>query len=251
MVFFGITDVGMVRSTNQDNFVVCKYSNDTLFAVVCDGMGGVNGGNIASSLAASAFCGKITSYETDNSAFIGFSDHDFEMMFKEGVDTANRAIYEKAEKDYSLRGMGTTLVSCIIAGDCGHAVNVGDSRLYLISEDGIEQITRDHSYVQRLVDMGVLTAEEAKASTKKNIITRAVGSEKTVEADVFSFKVMPGQKVLLCSDGLTNMVSDEEIFRITSSVVSGEDAQAACEKLVELANENGGKDNITAVILAI
>jgi protein phosphatase len=147
--------------------------------------------------------------------------------------------------------MGTTLVSCIICGTKAYAVNVGDSRLYLIDEKGITQITKDHSYVQFLVDLGKMSYEEARTAPNKNIITRAVGTEDDIESDFYPFLVPSGSKILLCSDGLSNQVEADEIFSIVKDISDGDEAKAACEKLISLANDRGGPDNITAVILSV
>ncbi len=247
MMFYGKTDVGKKRSANQDDFIIKSYPDCTVAAVVCDGMGGVNGGNIASALAVSAFIRTV-----DESPLCDLTEDEVTSLLLKAVDEANIAVYDKAGEDPSLLGMGTTLVGCIIRDDKLSAVNIGDSRLYVVRADGmIEQISHDHSYVQYLVDLGTMTKEEAKNSKNKNLITRAVGTERTVEGDTFSVDLCTGDSVFICSDGLSNLVEDEEIAKIVSDGAKNADLQSACEKLVSLANERGGSDNITSVILSV
>ncbi|MBE6542673.1 MAG: Stp1/IreP family PP2C-type Ser/Thr phosphatase [Ruminococcaceae bacterium] len=251
MLFYGKTDVGKKRAVNQDNFIVKKYSSDVLFAVVCDGMGGASGGNIASALAIETFSEILDECEKKHPAFFGMSEDELLNLLFEAATEANRVVYEQASDDPTLAGMGTTLVGCIISGEHSYVVNVGDSRLYVVDNGDITQVTHDHSYVQYLVDLGKLTPEEAKHSKNKNLITRAVGTEKTVGPDLFTCDVKPGVYAVLCSDGLTNHVEPEEIKDAVSAINNGQDIQSACEALIDCANSRGGLDNITAVILSI
>lgn len=248
MLFFGKTDVGSHRAANQDNFLIRKYSADVLVAVVCDGMGGVNGGNTASRVAVNAFYEAVNEAEREHPLFFGMSEDDIHAMLKDSASKANRAVYDTAVSDPTLMGMGTTLVSCMIIGERAYIANVGDSRLYLVDDGEIKQITHDHSYVQYLVDMGKLTPEEAKHSRNRNLITRAVGTDKSVECDIFTQEVKSGMKFVLCSDGLTNHV---EPFEICDEVKDSGDVQSACESLIDQANKRGGLDNITVVVLSI
>ena len=252
MLFYGKTDVGKRRAANQDDFIVKTYSADTLVAVVCDGMGGANGGNIASNIASSAFVRTVDESEHDNSDFFGVTVEKVLDLLKEATAEANISVYDRSGEDPSLIGMGTTLVGCVLRGEELCVVNVGDSRLYVIRQDGtIEQISHDHSYVQYLVDLGKMTPEEAKNSKNKNIITRAVGTERNVESDTFTVKLSAGDAVLLCSDGLTNLVDDGEIAKEVRNAVQTGDLGTACENLISLANERGGLDNITSVLLSV
>lgn len=251
MLFYGKTDVGSHRAANQDNFLIRKYSADVLVAVVCDGMGGVNGGNTASRIAAGAFYAAVNESESTNPLFFGMSEEDIYDVLKKAALEANRAVYEMAAADPTLTGMGTTLVSCLIIGERAYISNVGDSRLYLVSEGEIKQITHDHSYVQYLVDMGKLTPEEAKHSRNRNLITRAVGTEKDVECDIFTHEIKSGDCFVLCSDGLTNHVEPFEICDTVTEIKDSGDVQSACESLIDQANKRGGLDNITVVVLSI
>ncbi len=251
MLFYGKTDIGQRRAANQDNFMIHRYSEDVLFAVVCDGMGGASGGNIASSVAAAAFGSVLDRREQENASFFGMTDEEILDLLSEAVTEANREVYHYAQNDPTLTGMGTTLVGCVVVGERVCVVNVGDSRLYAVEDGAIRQISHDHSYVQCLVDMGQLTAEEAKHSNKKNIIMRAVGTNKTVDADFFICRVKAGSALILCSDGLTNHVEPEEIAERVGTIRQPGDIQTACEDLIDRANVRGGLDNITAVILTV
>lgn len=251
MLFYGKTDVGRRREMNQDDFAIRKYSYDVLAAVVCDGMGGANGGNVASRVAVEVFMAELDKYEHEHPAFFGESEEDILDCLSAAVTAANRAVYKTASGDASLAGMGTTLVACLVVGEKGYIVNVGDSRLYLSADGEIEQVTHDHSYVQALVDFGTLSPEDAKHSKMKNMITRAVGTGKTVDADLFIGEMKPGTYAVLCSDGLTNHVEPEEIRDMVKEIGKNGTAESACEALIECANSRGGLDNITAVILSI
>lgn len=253
MLFYGKTDVGRRREMNQDNFIIRKYSDDVLAAVVCDGMGGANGGNVASSIAADSFMKELDEYESAHPSFFGESEEDILDCLSAAVTAANRAVYKLGSTEASLSGMGTTLVACIVSGEKIYIVNVGDSRLYLAAaaEDEIEQVTHDHSYVQTLIDFGTLSPEDAKHFKLKNMITRAVGTGKTVDADLFVHEMKPGTYAVLCSDGLTNHVEPEEIRDMVKEIGTNGTVESACEALIECANSRGGFDNITAVILSI
>ena len=257
MFFYGTTDIGKKRVVNQDNFKIKEYSPEVTLAVVCDGMGGARGGGVASSLAISAFMDIM-----DESADLFSKDYDKDNadevisdLLRRATERANEAVFTAAASSAELTGMGTTLVCALITPRKVYSVNVGDSRMYLCSHGAIEQITRDHSYVQYLVDIGRMTPKKAKKSSQRNIITRAVGTEPDVEADLYTISRMADSHptyVLLCSDGLTNMVEPREI---ASALKNGDNSSAeslkrAADRVVTLANERGGTDNITVVILA-
>lgn len=256
MFFYGITDIGKKRVVNQDNFKIKEYSEDVTLAIVCDGMGGARGGGVASSLAISAFMEHLD----ENSAVFteGYAsanaDEVISDLLRNAVIRANTAVYTAASSSPELTGMGTTLVCTLITKNKIYCVNVGDSRMYHGTHSSIEQVTRDHSYVQYLVDIGRITPKKAKKSSHRNIITRAVGTESTVEADLYSLNKCSSEHpvfVLLCSDGLSNMVELREIASaLKSSDRSGDALKRAAERVVNLANEHGGNDNITVVLLA-
>ncbi len=237
MKISSLTDIGVRREMNQDYLysseeAVGKLQN--LF-IVADGMGGHRAGEFASRYAVETIVDTARKSEKKDS--IG--------ILTESIMAANRLLKEYADSHQEMRGMGTTVVAATIEGRHLLAANVGDSRLYLAGEQMI-QITRDHSLVQEMVRLGEIDQERAKNHPDKNIITRAVGVGREVQIDFFEVNLEPGQRVLLCSDGLTNMVEDHVIRKILYE--QGEPDRKA-EKLIELANKNGGKDNITVIII--
>jgi len=241
MIFSGKSDVGRRRTTNQDKFDITELEGGAFLLTVCDGMGGANGGSEASRIAISVYT------ETVTKGFSPDAPHN-EALLRDAVTAANTAVYEAALADESLKGMGTTLVSAIMTPD-GRvtALNVGDSRLYHLSHGELKQITRDHSYVQYLVDMGQITVKEAKTASIRNIIIRSVGNEPETTPDFFSVTLTEGDYLLLCSDGLTNCVPNETL----SEAITGEtmeELNACTDTLIVLANEGGGTDNITALV---
>lgn len=242
MTVCGKTDIGRRRAENQDAFNFGRFAGGkAAWAVVCDGMGGAAGGAIASRTAVDAagelFSQKLTDETTPDEAAVAL---------KAAAVLANMRILNKAAADPGLTGMGTTYVAAAVYADTAVISHVGDSRCYFISKSGeITQVTKDHSYVQDLVDAGEITPEEARTHMYKNIITRAVGSEANVEADIDAIPIGPGDCLLLCSDGLSNMLSDREIADVAAK---GPDAHPE-EELVNRANANGGTDNITVVII--
>lgn len=251
MHYFGSTDIGKVRDTNQDSFFIDTVPDKTtgeeiLLAVVCDGMGGANGGSVASKLAAETFVAEMKK-GIDGIMREKLPADACESIMTYAVSCANRAVYTAAREKPSLRGMGTTLVSVLLFRGAAYVVNVGDSRLYIHTADGISQLTHDHSYVQTLVDQGKLQPADAKNHPNKNVIMRAVGTEPTVTPDYF--KVLPDRKdFLLCSDGLSNFVTETDM---RDALRRCESAADAVRDLIYLANERGGGDNITAVLIRV
>lgn len=237
MKICSLTDIGAKREMNQDYL----YSSDepvgalpNLF-IVADGMGGHNAGEFASRYAVETMVD--TARKTEKKDAVG--------ILSECIANANEALLMRAREHEEMRGMGTTVVAAVIHGQELVTVNVGDSRLYLIGDE-IRQVTRDHSLIQEMVRLGELDETKAKNHPDKNIITRAVGAEEAVRADIFESELNPGELILLCSDGLTNMVSDEEILRVLHEP---QDLMSKTEYLVKLANQNGGRDNITVIII--
>ena len=234
------TDVGLKRSNNQDSFIAGEFDNGAAFAVVCDGMGGANAGNVASEFAAKTISDYIV--KSYNSKMNGNS---IENLLRAAVDSANGEVFALSKTDASYFGMGTTVVAAIINENLAHIVHVGDSRAYLCTTDSLEQLTVDHSVVQNMIDNGEISEDDAKMHPKKNIITRAIGAEQTVFCD-YNIVIKPENNILLiCTDGLTNFVSDKDIFEILKTTPK-EDAAAA---LVNAANSAGGGDNITVVLI--
>ncbi len=239
MKIYSKTDIGVRRNTNQDYayYSAKQIGNLPNVLIVADGMGGHKAGEVASEQAVNAVLQSIKDNEKKDKISI----------IEEAIDIANCKVLELAAKDEKYKGMGTTIVVATLEGSSLYVANVGDSRLYLIDDD-IRQITRDHSLVQEMVSIGELDKESAKTHSKKNVITRAVGVEKKITADFFEVEVREGTKILLCSDGLTNMVEDSMIKNIVDECVDG-DMEKIVNRLVDAANENGGLDNI-AVVLA-
>ena len=232
-----LTDIGMRREMNQDYFYSSEEPVGSLpnLFVVADGMGGHNAGEFASRYAVETMVN--TAKNTEKTDTIG--------ILTECVSNANASLWAYAGAHDEMRGMGTTLVAAVLDGRRLVTVNVGDSRLYVIG-DGIRQITEDHSLVQEMVRMGEMDRESARTHPDRNIITTAVGADRKVQTDVFETVLEPGDRILLCSDGLTNMVEDQRILQ----VMNGEgDLTSKTESLVELANRNGGKDNITVITI--
>ena len=201
MQSWGLTDVGCIRAQNQDAFLIEKLDKHTLLCVVCDGMGGAKSGNIASTLAADVFVQQVK--QTWNGEF---HQGNVDRMLKNAVKLANFTVFDQAQQFEEFAGMGTTLVAVLIHGKWATFVNVGDSRAYMIDQVGIHQVTVDHSVVQLMVSRGEITPEQAKTYPGKSLITRAIGTESMVPCDIFHKKVMPGNFVLLCSDGLSNLM---------------------------------------------
>ena len=246
--FFGKTDIGSVRDNNQDSFFVdyldCDIGEEVFLAVVCDGMGGAAGGSLASELAVQTFVNELSA-GMKNVSEEKLSKDSCELLLSYAAKCANSAVFETARENPALRGMGTTLVAMMVFRDTVYALNIGDSRLYVIGEDGMCKLTRDHSYVQTLLDQGKISEEQAKVHPNKNVIMRAVGTDASVEADFF--KLHPDRKsFLLCSDGLSNFVDDASMEQ---TVRESETVREAVNTLVEKANAAGGGDNITAVLI--
>lgn len=239
MKVYGLTDIGSVRESNQDCFAASVDGATPVWAVVCDGMGGANGGYFASSTVSAVF-----SHSMDVS-FDGLKTKQVENVLLDAVKTANASVYKTACEQPDLSGMGTTLVAAIVVGDTASIVHVGDSRAYSIIDGKISRLTNDHSVVQQLVELGQITEEEAKIHPEKNMITRAVGVKEDVEPETMSYKMRKNETLLLCTDGLTNLVDDHEILE---SVENDADFDSV-EKLVSLAISRGGNDNITVVII--
>ncbi|MGN0170749.1 MAG: Stp1/IreP family PP2C-type Ser/Thr phosphatase [Lachnospiraceae bacterium] len=231
------TDIGMVRSENQDCFFTSEMPVGNLpnLFIVADGMGGHAGGKYASHTALQAAVDCIKS----------LSETDPEVILDCAVRQANKEVFEQA-KVHNLEGMGTTFVAATLAGKKLCVANVGDSRLYIVTAGEIRQITKDHSLVEEMVRLGELNPDNARTHQKKNVITRAVGVAEDVRADFFEVDIPEECSILMCSDGLTNMVDDEEIRVVMNSQ---RDVIEKTEKLMEAANKNGGKDNITVAVI--
>ncbi len=239
------TEKGKVRSTNQDSFRIEKLGKDAYACVVCDGMGGVHGGSEASCIAAVAFMDCLKKLYTGDEPVESYTT-----LLKRSLNAANSAVFSFAMLHPELDGMGTTLVGFILAENNLCWVNVGDSRLYAANEKELNQISDDHSLVWEMVKSGMISREEAENSPNKNIITRAVGISELVESDVSIIEnIFDNYKyILLCSDGLTNMTPHEDIHKI---LVGADSNEKKIDTLFEYANNSGGYDNITALLLSV
>lgn len=239
MIYSVMTDKGVVRSTNQDNGMATCPDGHSCYAVVCDGMGGAQAGDVASEIAVRTISERLAAaWRADMTA------ESLRNLLTTSITAANICVYDRAEEDPLLRGMGTTVVAAAIQRDRMVIAHVGDSRAYLCA-DGLRQLTRDHSVVQDMVDAGLLTQAQAAVHPNRNYITRALGVSERVEIDTAEFPFRDGETLLLCTDGLTNYVAEDAITEILSSCPP----QEAARLLVEAANRNGGGDNVTAVVI--
>ncbi len=242
MIAAGNTDVGRVRTENQDCYDYRICSENLAWAVVCDGMGGANGGNIASSMAVTAIREQL-----EKSVLQKLSPNSIKLILFSALAAANSLVFDRGAKNQELAGMGTTAVAVMVLDNTAYIAYAGDSRLYHIRDGRAKLVTKDHSVVQVLVDDGKITEEEAKTHPKKRYITKALGVQASVDPDYREETLEPGESLLLCTDGLTNYVDNEEI----GPVVKERSEQGAVNHLIALANERGGSDNITAVILTV
>ncbi len=238
------TDRGKVRPVNQDYVLTDIYPDDLqAVAVVCDGMGGANAGNIASKLAAEHISERLKAALRGrmNTAYM-------REVLDSSIREANELVYNASLNDPACHGMGTTVVALLCNGDCGVLANVGDSRAYLINDDGISRITRDHSLVEEMLSRGELTREEAKVYPNRNLITRAVGTETDVKTDLFEIRLYEDDFILICTDGLTNCVDEQEILY---EVKNMDDTDSCCDRLIDIAMQRGAPDNVSVVLLKI
>ena len=238
MKSYSVTDVGQKRRENQDYVYASEQPivNLPILFVVADGMGGHNAGDFASRCAVSVMVESVKRDMSFNPIKI----------IRHAIETANEQVCVQADLDPQKSGMGTTLVAVTVVGHYAYVANVGDSRLYLSDSHDIVQITRDHSWIAEMVRRGEISREEARNHPDKNIITRAVGTGPSVRIDFFDVELEEETRILMCSDGLSNMVSDDTIQEI---LCSSDDIEKSAESLVALANENGGRDNISVIII--
>ncbi len=235
---WGITHKGCVRTQNQDAYYLDVLSQELAVGLVCDGMGGARAGNIASMLAVEAFVEALQQLPPG-------TPEDPEALLAQGSTSANTVVYHRARTDPGCRGMGTTMVAALVTGNLAYLLNIGDSRAYHITGGGIEKVTRDHSLVEDMVRRGDITPEEARNHPQKNLITRALGTEEHVRADYYHQRLAPGESLLLCSDGLSNVVSDQEMLY---EVLHGGPVGECCHRLLDIALSRGAPDNVTCVL---
>ena len=243
MQAWGLTDTGCVRKQNQDAYDIVELDRNTQLCVVCDGMGGAKSGNIASSLAAEVFV-----QEVRRSWKNPMDQNKINQILCSAVKLANFTVFDQAMQFEEFDGMGTTLVAALVTGRNATIVNVGDSRAYVVDREGICQVSRDHSLVQMMVERGELKPEQAKSYPGKNFITRAIGTEPIILCDLYHQDAEKGDYFLLCSDGLSNVLDDQEIL---FEVVHGVNKARCCERLLSIAKKRGAPDNVTSVLVLV
>ncbi len=240
MKIVGMTDIGQIRIKNEDAYDFGYFDDGAAWSVVCDGMGGVHGGQIASSMAIEVVGEKIK--KCYNKAMPVTS---FENLFLSAVTTANVTVYDRGSVDSELKGMGTTIVAALVKNNEACIAHVGDSRAYKISGNVIEQITKDHSLVQEMIDSGQISKSESENAPIKNIITRALGINEEIDIDFDFVCINENEALILCTDGLSGLVNEDELLELYNR----NDIDSLAEKYIKLANERGGRDNITVVVM--
>lgn len=243
MQYWALTDPGCVRPQNQDAYQVEQLDRNTLVCIVCDGMGGAKSGNVASNLAVDVFMEEVRRVWTS-----GMDQVAIDQMMEGAVKLANFTVYDQGQQFEEFSGMGTTLVAMLVQNKEVTIINVGDSRAYGVNRNGIRRLTVDHSVVQMMIERGELTPEQARDYPGKNFITRAIGTEGLVLSDIYHLDVERGDCLLLCTDGLSNVVDDQEML---FEVVHGVNKQYCCQHLLEIAKNRGAPDNVTSVLVQI
>lgn len=243
MQCWGLTDPGCVRQQNQDVYQIEKLDGSSMLCLVCDGMGGAKSGNVASSLAADVFV-----QEVRRNWKHGLSEERVDQILQSAVKLANFTVFDQAQQFEEFNGMGTTLVAALVHGKRATIIHVGDSRAYAITREGIRQLTRDHSVVQMMLERGELTPEQARSYPGKNLITRAIGTEGIIQSDLTHLTLERGDSLLLCSDGLSNTMDEQEIL---FEVVHGVNKQYCCQRLLDIAKNRGAPDNVTSVFILV
>ena len=238
---FGLSDVGCIRELNEDCYCICGFGDNSErgFCILADGMGGHNAGEVASQNAV-----KLIAEEMNR--LLESGEKEIPGQLSRAVSAANTGVYTMASENPIHRGMGTTVVTAFIDDGTAYVANVGDSRAYAVRDDEIVQITTDHSVVSELVMRGTITKEEARLHPQKNIITRAVGTDKSVRTDIFEYNYSPGDVMIICSDGLSTMLDDNRILEIIKSEKTSEDT---VNSLIAAAKDEGGLDNITVICI--
>jgi protein phosphatase len=236
-----LTHPGLVREKNEDYFLIVKDENEEITAlIIADGMGGHNSGEIASFMASDCLARFFKSRINKELEPANIDD-----WLVQGINEANIKVYNEAKENSINSGMGTTISLAVFSDDIINIGHVGDSRVYLFRNNTFEQVTTDHSYIEELIKSGTITKEEARTHPRRNVITRALGNEEVVIPDLYKLEFLPGDILLMCTDGLTNMLDDDEIFNVLNTIKAPEDI---CSRLVEIANQKGGEDNITVIV---
>ncbi len=241
MEIYSKSDVGLKRSSNQDYCMTGTFPDGAVWVVVCDGMGGAHGGSIASRVAAENISETLTSGYNDD-----MSPEDIRNLLLLAAEYANKAVYDMAVHVSGLDGMGTTVVCAVVKKKKAHIIHAGDSRAYICSDEGVRQITTDHSVVQQLVNIGQITPEQARQHPQRNIITRALGTEPELRTDYNTVEFEDGAKLIVCTDGLSNYITDDKLLEFIREYKCEE----LTDKLIETAKELGGSDNITVAVVA-
>lgn len=243
MQSWGLTDPGCVRAQNQDSYIIERLDRHSLLCVVCDGMGGAKSGNVASSLALDVFVQEV------KRNYSGTMDLEaVDQVLERSVKLSNFTVYDQSCQFPEFEGMGTTLVAAVIRRHQAIVVNVGDSRAYSVTSNGIRQITKDHSLVELMLQAGEITPEKARNFPGKNYITRAIGTEPMVQCDIFHVDMERGDFLLMCSDGLSNLVDDQEML---FEVVHGVSKKHCCQRLLDIAKNRGAPDNVTSILVQV
>ncbi len=239
MEIFCKTDVGLVRDNNQDSFSFKKLTDTCAWVIVCDGMGGAKGGNIASRMTVD-FIAEYFKEKIENA-----NDEQIHYIISEALEKANKHVFEASKAKPELAGMGTTAVIAVIKNSVAHVAHVGDSRAYLISPGDIKRLTLDHSFVQEMVNRGEITEDQARKHPNRNYITRALGVESDVKEDYIVVPFLKNEMILLCTDGLSNYFNTDEL----NNIINGCEKNELVNKLVKAANKKGGSDNITVAVI--
>lgn len=244
MSFYGITDKGLKRETNEDYISLPNENEGIKLFILADGMGGANAGEMASATAVKV----VKNYIRNNFIKIERTKEQLERLIKSAMKEANKEVYRLSKDNPEYSGMGTTLIIALIYRGRIHIGHIGDSRVYRVRQNIFRQLTKDHSYVQSLVKQGAITLEEAKHHPQKNVLLKVLGCEEKIDPDIFTKGFIKGDIILICSDGLHNMVDDKYIYEIIMKNIF--DVRVACKKLIEKANSNGGSDNISCIIIS-
>lgn len=244
MQYYGVCDIGKKRKENQDKIYLSNYDDNVRLFILADGMGGANAGSVASSTAVEFVKEYITKRFLDKN----MTREEIEKLIKEAMYEANNFVYEKSKEIREYAGMGTTLITIIAYKNKVYIGHIGDSRVYRIRKNIIRQLTKDHSYVEALVQNGSITKEEARNHPQRNVLLRVLGCEKNVEADIITKGFLKEDVLLVCSDGLTNMIDVDEIYDFVNE--NKENPEDGCKKMLEEANSRGGYDNISIILIS-
>ena len=244
MQYYGVCDIGKKRKENQDKIYLSNCDDNVKLFILADGMGGANAGSVASSTAVEFVKEYITKRFSDKN----MSREEIEQLIKDAMFEANNFVYSKSKEIKEYAGMGTTLITIIINKNKVYIGHIGDSRVYRIRKNIIRQLTKDHSYVEALVQNGSITKEEARSHPQRNVLLKVLGCEKNVESDIITKGFLKEDVLLICTDGLTNMIDVDEIYEFV--IEDKDNPEAACKKMLDEANSRGGYDNISIILIS-